>query len=101
MYALHVIEGALIGERTNGGGTVPELGLCDSKPRKEVGCLYPIPPEDLLRAGRARNRGPGRLDAPAQVVKHPLRGALVRLPRIVGQPACDIEEAELPRRGRD
>src|SRR5208283_113892 len=84
-----------------GWDTRPKLPFSDSERRVEVGSLHPVPPENLLRAGRARNPGPGRLDAPAQVAKPPLRGALVRLAAVVGQPARDLQEAEPPRRGRD
>src|SRR5271157_1786339 len=83
------------------GNSVSKEGLGDSKASVEAGRLYPVLPEDLLRPGRARNRRAGRLDAPSQVAQPPLRGALIRYSRVVREAARDLQEAELPRRGRD
>ena len=81
--------------------TIAELVLRDSEPHVELGRLPPTTLEVVLRSGGGRNRGPGRLDAPSQVAQPLLRGALVRLPRVVREAARDLQEAELPRRGRD
>ncbi len=79
----------------------PKLCLRDAEPRVEVGCFHPVLSEDLFRAGRGRDRRSGRLHAPAQVAQPPLRGPLVRLARIVREAARDLEQSELPCRGRD
>ncbi len=79
----------------------PELTFGDPEPRVEVGSLRPVLSEHCLATWSGRNRGPGGLDPPAQVAQPPLSGALVRLPRVVGQAAGDFQETELPRRGRD
>ncbi len=41
----------------------------------------------------------GPLDPPVQVAQPPLRGPLVRLPRIVGEAARDVEEGKPARDG--
>jgi hypothetical protein len=69
--------------------------------REEASGLHPILPEDAPCSGRGRNGRPRRLYPPAQVAQLQLRDALVRLPRVVGDAARDLEEAELPRRGLD
>jgi hypothetical protein len=61
-------------------------------------------PVALERLGEPRHRRdhrPGRLHSSAQVAQPSLRGPLVLLSGIVGEAARDLEEAELPNRGRD
>jgi hypothetical protein len=83
------------------GTTLPEQGLCDAKARVEPRRLSPVARERLGQArGRCDHRA-RRLHAGTKISKPPLRDPLVRLPRVVGQAARDLQEAELPRRGRD
>ncbi len=79
----------------------PKLLLVDPEPGVEVPCLDSVPPQNLPRAGRGRDRRPGRLDTPAQVAQPSLRGALVRLPRVVGKAARDLLKGEAPGWGRN
>jgi hypothetical protein len=69
--------------------------------RVESGRLSPIAREDLREPRRVRDDRPRRLHALSQVAQPPPRRELARLPRVIGQAARDLEEAEPPRRGRD
>jgi len=80
---------------------VPEHSLRDSEGCVKASRPDPIPPKNPLRARRGRNRRPGRLDAPSQVAQPLLRGALLRLPRVVGEAARNLRQGEPARRGRD
>ena len=77
-----------------------ELCLCNSPPRVEHGRLPPVARERVLTTRNRGDRRPRRLHAPPQVREAALRRALVRLPRIVGKAARDVEEGEAPGRGR-
>ena len=81
--------------------SMPGLRLRGPEPRTESRGLLPVSRKGLRQTGRARHERAGALDSPAQVAQPPLRGALLRLPRVVREAARDLEEAEPPRRGRD
>ncbi len=80
---------------------VLELALGDAKARVEPRCLLPVRGQGFDKPGRTghdRSRG---LHASPQVAEQSNGRALVRLPRVVGKAARDLEEAEPPRWGRD
>ncbi len=78
-----------------------ELRLRDPGPRVEPRRLLPIDGQGLGQPGSDGHNRPRCLHASAKIAQPPLRVPLVRLPRIIGEAARDLEEAELPDRASD
>jgi hypothetical protein len=87
-------------ERLRTRNPVSECFLRDPEPRVEPRRLAPIKGEDFGHAGVGRDHRPRRLHAGAQVAELARRGALVRLPRVVGKAARNVAEGERTRNGR-
>jgi hypothetical protein len=74
---------------------------CHPKPPVEPRLLAPVARENLRKPRRGRDHRTGALHPAPHVAQPSLFVPLVRLPRVVGQAARDLEEAELPRWCRD
>ena len=75
--------------------------LGNSEPGVESRRLLPLGGHRVGETGRGGHDRPRHLYAPAKVAKPALRLPFLCFAGVVGQPARDLEEAELPRRGRN
>jgi len=82
-------------------GSTVKLRFRDSEAGVESRGLLPVTGECAHETRRGRDHRAGGLHPGTQLAEASLRLLLVGLARIIGQPARDLEEAELTRRGRD